>query len=144
MARMHIAPARKSPAEKHAAEEAPSRGSSLDSYSSPLDQARAASMADEGGTAAAVTDAREQASLPRIERDNADPRTKKRKGVLTLIAQLVASCAVVLGLYTLAVVDALRPRRRLVQRAIARARRRVSAARSSSRGSARRAWPREP
>jgi hypothetical protein len=36
-------------------------GSSLPSHSNPLDQERAASMADEGGAAGAITDAREQA-----------------------------------------------------------------------------------
>lgn len=37
------------------------QGSSLDSFVLPLDQERAASMADEGGVAGAFTDAREQA-----------------------------------------------------------------------------------
>jgi hypothetical protein len=36
------------------------KGSSLDSYDSPLDRQRAASMADEGGVSAAETDAIEQ------------------------------------------------------------------------------------
>lgn len=36
------------------------KGSSLDSYDSPLDQQRAASMADEGGVSAAETDTCEQ------------------------------------------------------------------------------------
>lgn len=36
------------------------KGSSLDSYDSPLDQQRAASMADEGGVSGAETDACEQ------------------------------------------------------------------------------------
>jgi hypothetical protein len=45
------------------------RGSSLESYTSPLDQERASSMADEGGAAGALTDMREQHAAARRERD---------------------------------------------------------------------------
>jgi hypothetical protein len=68
------------------------RGSSLDSYVSALDQERAASMADEGGSAGAVMDTREQHAAAR--RDRA-PEPERRGWLLW--GAIAAGCAVLAG-----------------------------------------------